>query len=150
MTDTNLNLRDLITSSGENAEAKGFHDTGNTVRTVLSALPTTKGGGVLLLGDRAIELSEKFWQELYAAYQGNRLFLAVSELVEANEEIRNGKPYVYAGEGGKPEGVAVELGDVQIRLADYAFEFNVPLVEAIQTKAVYNKGRERMHGGKLT
>lgn len=140
-------LQQLIDQSGANAEDKGFHDTGNLLRTIIGSLDVTKGGGTLMLGDRAVEIPASFWDELYAAYKGNRLMLIVGELVEAHEEIRSGKPSVYE-ENGKPEGTAVELGDVQIRLGDYAWEFAEPLVEAIETKAAYNKTREKMHGGR--
>jgi hypothetical protein len=148
MTDS---LSELIKTSGENAEAKGFHDTGNTLRLILEELDkgTTQGGGVLLLGERAIPLEDRFWRELYAAYKGNRLFLIVSEIVEALDEVRNGKPSIYEV-AGKPEGSAVELADAKIRIADYIWEFDEPVTDALAIKAAYNATRERMHGGKLS
>lgn len=143
-----MELQELINLSGENAETKGFHDDGNVLRKILGALSSTKGGGTLLLGEAAIEIPEGFWERLYAAYKGNRLMLIVGELVETHEEIRSGKPSIYAGENGKPEGTAVELADVQIRLADYAWEFGEPIQGAIDTKARYNATRAHLHGGK--
>lgn len=142
-------LQKLIDESGANAEDKGFHDDGNVLRQILDSLEpgTTIGGGTLLLGESAIALPEGFWDRLYAAYKGNRLMLIVGEVVEVHEEVRSGKPSIYEKDG-KPEGTAVELGDVQIRVGDYASEFQEPLVEAIETKAAYNKTREKMHGGR--
>lgn len=141
-------LEDLITQSGANAEEKGFHDDGNLLRLVLDSLDVTKGGGTLLLGDRAIDIPNEFWERIYAAYKGNRLMLMVGELVETHEEVRSGKPHIYEGENGKPEGTAVELADVQIRLGDYVSEFQEPMLDAIDVKAEYNKSRAKMHGGR--
>lgn len=145
-----MELENLINQSGENAESKGFHDDGNLLRAVLAQLDkgTTNGGGTLLLGESAINIPEGFWDRIYAAYKGNRLMLMVGELVETHEEVRSGKPAIYE-ENGKPEGTAVELGDVQIRLGDYAWEFGEPVIEAIETKAKYNATRAKMHGGRL-
>lgn len=141
-----MELQDLIKQSGENAEAKGFHDDGNLLREIISRL--TEHGSVLSVEDGLIDIPNEFWDRLYAAYKGNRLMLMVSELVEVHDEVRNGKPPIYEGEGGKPEGTAVELADVQIRLGDYAWEFGEPIQGAIDTKARFNSTRERFHGGK--
>jgi NTP pyrophosphatase (non-canonical NTP hydrolase) len=145
-------LEDLIEQSGENAEAKGFHDDGNKLRTVLDLLPD--GGEAVLHidtedGIKYVALDFDFWKRMYAAYKGNRQFLIVSEVVEALDEVRNDKPSIYEVDG-KPEGSAVELADALIRIGDYAWEFKEPVVEAIDTKAAYNAKRERMHGGKLS
>lgn len=147
-----MELQDLINQSGENAESKGFHDDGNLLRTILGHLTEEKGSVVTIpapYGDVQIALDQSFWERLYAAYKGNRLMLIVSELVETHEEVRSGKPPIYTGENGKPEGTAVELADVQIRLGDYAWEFGEPIQGAIDTKARYNATRSKMHGGRL-
>jgi len=146
-------LEELIETSGQNAEDKGFHDDGNLLRSILSHLDSAVGAPTLTIpsayGEVQIVLPDTFWERIYAAYKGNRQFLIVSEVVEALDEVRNGKPSIYEVDG-KPEGSAVELGDAVIRIADYAFEFNEPVVKAIDTKAAYNKTREKMHGGKLS
>ena len=144
---TDHSLEDLIEQSGQNAEDKGFHDDGNLLREILSRL--TEHGSVLSVEDGFIDIPNEFWQRLYAAYKGNRLFLIVSEVVEALDEVRNGKPSIYELDG-KPEGSAVELADALIRIGDYAWEFDEDIVRAKDTKAEYNKGRARMHGGKLS
>lgn len=76
--------------------------------------------------------------------------LAHSELSEALEEYRNGhymwKIY-YSGQG-KPEGIAVELADLLIRIGDTCKHFNIPLEEALLLKMKYNKTRPHRHGGK--
>ena len=51
-----------------------------------------------------------------------RLMLMVSELAEALEEYRIGNPVVYMGNGGRPEGLGVELADCVIRFLDTCAE----------------------------
>lgn len=46
-----------------------------------------------------------------------------SELSEALEEARAGRPAVWEGENGKPEGIAVELADCVIRILDFIGNF---------------------------
>lgn len=48
------------------------------------------------------------------------LCLMHSEIDEAAEQYRLGKPMLWHGENDKPEGVAVELVDCVIRVFDYA------------------------------
>lgn len=77
---------------------------------------------------------------------GEALMLMVCEISEACEALRAGNP-----EDDKVKGysaVEVELGDVIIRLMDLARARGWRVAEAIEAKRAYNKGRERMHGGK--
>ncbi len=102
------------------------------------------------------------------------LLLSVSEVCEAFEEARgNGLPLnaVYVVNhnlGGeavrepfelhgchewwrgreKPEGLAIELADAVIRIADLAEALGVDLGEAIIAKHRYNQTRPARHGGK--
>lgn len=93
------------------------------------------------------------------------LMLCVSELAEALEEYRAGKPNIYynvEGEGilyadgeacekyerRKPEGVAVELADCVILILDYCGRAGIDIEEAIRIKHEYNKTRPYRHGGK--
>lgn len=74
-----------------------------------------------------------------------------SELSEAVEEIRAGHSptlIYYAGDNEKPEGVAVELADVLIRIFDSCAERGIPLVEALALKQAYNRTRPHRHGGR--
>ena len=70
-----------------------------------------------------------------------------SEVSEAFEEIRAGKPNFYT-QDGKPEGQAAELADVVIRICSYCKEYGVPLEEAVEAKLTYNETRPFRHGGK--
>jgi len=111
---------------------------------------------------------DKGWHEgrptdpaMLGHWQGNKLMLMVSELVEAHDELRNGKAanetyYPTAtgsdllhGDGPfKPEGVPSELADTVIRIFDFCFTENIDLGAIIEEKLAYNKTREQMHGGK--
>lgn len=84
---------------------------------------------------------------------GDQIALMHSELSEALEEFRNGKPLtlIYHSEsstGPKPEGFAAELADVLIRIFDTCEQYGVPLVEALSEKMAYNATRPYRHGGK--
>ncbi len=90
--------------------------------------------------------------------------LFVSEIVEATEEVRNGKPEFYTGNGEsaktgpteagvsfstKPEGESVELADCVIRIFDYFGFMGWDLEKTIQAKHEFNVKRAFRHGSKV-
>ena len=96
---------------------------------------------------------------------GTAMALIHSELSEALEEMRAGNkirpgnpvPMVYYSGGGyvasaptkcclKPEGVAIELADAVIRIADLCGHMGIDLDAAITLKMEYNEGRPFKHG----
>ena len=103
---------------------------------------------------------------------GEMLMLATSELAEALEEHRNGRPnlhYTHAkcpagnhpmeGRGSvaepyrlsitptcKPEGVAVELADCLIRVLDTMHSLGVDIDAIVTEKMAYNASRPYKHG----
>lgn len=90
---------------------------------------------------------------------GEVIALMHSELSEALEEYRDGRSkmeihYVesqtdYGAVTMKPEGIAVELADVLIRIFDFCGRYNVPLGRALVEKMAYNESRPYRHGGKV-
>jgi NTP pyrophosphatase (non-canonical NTP hydrolase) len=72
-----------------------------------------------------------------------------AELSEALECVRNGDRDLWDGVDGKPEGLAIELADVAIRLLDFCESLGIDLEGAMVRKHSYNATRSRRHGGKL-
>lgn len=104
-----------------------------------------------------------FWEP--APEFGTTIALIHSELSEALEEMRAGNrirpgqpvPMVYYSGGGyvasaptecckKPEGVAVELADAVIRIADLCGHLGIDLEKVIVEKMAYNETRPYKHG----
>lgn len=108
---------------------------------------------------------------------GTSIALIHAELSEALEEERAGRPHVWyecelkphgkasrmcdncwIGHGKpdrcpnrikKPEGLAVELADAVIRIADVCGAYGIDLEAAIVEKMEYNKSRPYKHGKKF-
>ncbi|AYN57936.1 pyrophosphatase [Arthrobacter phage Faja] len=118
-------LRELQQTCGDTAASKGFHD------------------------DRPADGPE------LANWQGNKLLLIVSEVVEAQDEIRSGRAAAETyypktiGLPYKPEGVPSEIADAVIRCFDFAYTEGFDLAGIIAEKLVYNASRERLHGKKF-
>lgn len=91
--------------------------------------------------------------------------LCHSELSEALEEYRKGRPMAYVWRpddypgyneddiskwktGEKPEGIATELADCLIRILDYLAHVGVDVDDIVARKVEYNKTRPYRHGGK--
>jgi len=78
--------------------------------------------------------------------------LCDDELSEVHEEFRNHgldpEKFIYLGEKGKPEGIAVEFADLFVRSFDMFGYFKIPIVKALLMKMEYNRTRPYRHGGK--
>jgi NTP pyrophosphatase (non-canonical NTP hydrolase) len=91
-------------------------------------------------------------EEYRDLYWERKLLLVVSEIVEAQDEIRHGKSideHYYTGEDSKPEGAPSEMADAVIRLLGIAYEAKIDLGKIIVEKIEYNATREFMHGKKF-
>ena len=79
---------------------------------------------------------------------GEMLMLVTSELAEALEEHRAGRPNVYClpEKPDKPEGVAVELADALIRILDTMHSLGVDIDAVVADKMAYNASRPFKHG----
>jgi len=103
-----------------------------------------------------------------ADWQGNKLMLIVSEVAEAQDELRKGfpadvtyhptavdesweldRPYDNNGDQAKPEGVPSELADVLIRVLDFCYTEGIDLETIIEEKLAYNATRAYKHGKKF-
>lgn len=74
-----------------------------------------------------------------------KLCLIHSEVSEALECNRNGEPDYWMS-GPKPEGLATELADVVIRVADLCGALGIDLQFMLHQKMKYNSTRPHKHG----
>lgn len=72
--------------------------------------------------------------------------LIVTELSEAVEEERAGRPAVWYASSGKPEGIDIELIDALIRLLDLLGSRGADVDGLLRQKLAYNASRAPKHG----
>lgn len=79
-------------------------------------------------------------------FVSSRLALVHAEVSEALEAYRAEGMKEWKREDGKPEGIASELADIVIRVADLSGGLGVNLEGAIEEKMRFNNTRPRLHG----
>lgn len=141
-------IKDLQERCGKAAAAKGFHEDRPTA-------PLESASA------RISDLTDKQYADRLRDWQGNKLMLIVSEVAEAQDELRKGYPadltYHPSDHFGapttegphKPEGVPSELADVVIRVLDFCYTEGIDLESIIEEKLAYNATREHKHGKKF-
>ena len=146
--DAKARLRILITDcvlAGNNDEADCFRD----CIDLLDSIPAADVAPVTTLNELTKEIhdnavSHGWWDE-----PRNLLEIAAlchSELSEAVEEYRAGRPMVWENEDGKPEGIATEMADCVIRILDWFGHEGLDADEIVRQKMAYNRGRPYKHG----
>jgi len=130
-------LRELQDQIGAANAAKGFHKDGDELREYVSWADKPDAIDV-----RALRM-----------YYGEKMMLIVSEVAEAQDELRKGHDmtltYFKESAPDKPEGVPSELADTVIRCFDLAAEAGIDLGGMIVAKLAYNATRPFMHGKKF-
>lgn len=76
-----------------------------------------------------------------------KLLMVHAEVSEAAEELRELRLKQWE-DGGKPEGMVIELADVVIRVMDLCGYLGLDLEEAMWVKSTYNTTRGHRHGNK--
>jgi NTP pyrophosphatase (non-canonical NTP hydrolase) len=106
----------------------------------------------------AINVEKGFWDSGRSIHEV--LLLIVSEVTEAQDELRIGSPIVtqmYESDSGvrshnqsgvtlKPVGFPSELADVIIRTLDLCAAYDIDIDKAVMEKIAYNKTRPYKHG----
>lgn len=111
-----MTLYELVNAAYENSKAHGFHD-----------------------GE---ETDPKIPEKLCLIHA------EVSEALEHYREGNDGFPIqtIWTRDSQKPDGFAVELADIVIRIGDLCGALGIDLESAVKVKMEYNKSRPFKHG----
>lgn len=104
--------------------------------------PVTQGSFNLLAKELAEESILLFGREKATGKQPlEYIMLMVTELAEAAECVRRDQEPIWVDEKGKPQGEAVELADVLMRLLNYCGHKGFDLDKAFSMKREYNMSK---------
>ena len=153
-----MNIQELQRRVYENSVEHGFYDYRqdvSIVKTFLAELSSVDGRDLTLYATLHRILAD------YETLQLERkLLLAIGELCEAHEELRDGhhptETYTKGEFGNvtgmpnhffvKPEGFPSEIADAVIRILDMSDSVGVDVETAVGTKMAYNASRPHKHG----
>lgn len=80
-------------------------------------------------------------------YLESKLLLVVSEIAEAQDELRSGhSPHEIYFDGDKPMGFLTEIADAAIRIMDIFHELDEGALRVMVQKVQYNETRPYKHG----
>lgn len=151
-------IRQLVTASGENSAAHGFHESWPTKRYYEYLSPEEQVHLRMAIAEKLALVHEEVSEALGEIRSGRDpleiYFLDEKGLAgtaglehETQQYDENGVPLC------KPEGFLVELADAVIRIGDLAYLVGDPegeiLAEAQVAKAEYNRTRPFKHGRKF-
>lgn len=83
-----------------------------------------------------------FHTEISEAYEEHRKHKEIGEVYYSKSKDEQGN--------SKPEGIAIEIADLAIRIFHFCAVHHLPLGELIRIKMAYNETRPERHGGKRT
>ena len=147
MTESNdMTIATMVAQSYANAAAHGFWDEPETVETIPSKL-------ALIMSEMAEAL------ESYRNPKSDQMMPVPLAVVEAIVNVGdNGMSalaaiaemeQLYLRWREKPRGFDIEIADALIRIFDLCGAKGIDIEDALRRKALYNTGRERMHGRKV-
>ena len=137
-----MNIKELVQEAHENAVKHGFWEHKPEIGTSIA----------LIHAELSEALEEEragrphVWHECKAPHAGGDDYVCGAK--EANHGIclSSTGNCLYRG---KPEGLAIELADAVIRIADMCGAYGIDLEAAIEEKMQYNKSRPYKHGKKF-
>lgn len=129
-----MNIRELQKQVHQLAKDKGWYDTGARPPLELYALIMSELG-------EAVNEVRKNLDPIYFYEKNTDVHISKDMAKACNQNGFNFSEY-------KPEGEAIELADVVIRILDYCEYVGIDLQEAIELKHNYNKTRPYRHGMK--
>lgn len=136
-----MNITTLVQKAYDLADSKGFHNVAATFGDRIALVHTELSEAMEAFRELDNDAYDAIREPVYKSAQSGTLTRAKSE-------------YAFNKDGSdklilnKPEGVASELADVVIRVADMCGVYGIDLNNAIKEKLAYNKTRPHMHGGK--
>lgn len=130
-----MTIKEWMQKCFDVAESKGWHDRPLQIENELMNFHA--------------EISEA-WEELRKGWGLDQVYFpSINKLKDINKIIGTAKDVIsLAEEGYKPEGFAVEIADLLIRIFHTCKYHGIDIETYMELKTAYNKTRSYRHGGK--